>query len=291
MRIAVVIPSKSGGALLVEVVERVLGQDIDGDIDLLLVDSGSPPRELERLRDVGARIESIPSEQFDHGATRDLGASKTEGEVVVFMSQDALPIDRRWLARLTEPFRSEAPPAAVQGGIRELPAELVEGLGRRRFFWDSCGPRFYFTRESEAWIAQHGGLGFSTVNCALARIAWKELPFGRAAILEDKLWQKRATGRGWRIEAVPEAAVWHSHDYGFRSLLLRCVSEGFGWRLVGERYSLSSALTDLGSRATWREWRRGSKAGEMKNAAERLFPLVRPLAVWWGNRWARRIYH
>jgi rhamnosyltransferase len=271
------------------VVAATLESRISPAPELVLVDSGSPEEELARLRELGARVETIPSAEFDHGATRDLGAALTRGSILVFLNQDALPIDNRWLDRLLAPFSSPDPPAAVQGGIREFPAERLGELGRRRFFWESCGPRFYFTRESAGWIARHGGIGFSTVNCAIARWAWETVPFGRTAILEDKLWQKQATARGWRIESAPEAAVWHTHDYDLRELLHRCMSEGYGWRLVGERYSLGAALADLRSRDTWREWRRGMRSGEMRSAAERLFPALRPLALWWGNRWARGI--
>lgn len=287
--IAVVIPSRGGGALLERVVAAVLSQRVGEPVDLLLVDSGSPAAELARLSALGARVESIPPREFDHGATRDLGARHARGEVLVFLNQDALPVDELWLARLVAPFAVANPPAAVQGGIREFPAELLPEVGRRRFYWDSCGPRFYFTRESEGWIARHDGIGFSTVNCALRRDVWCELPFGAAPILEDKQWQQAAARRGLRIVAAPEAAVWHTHDYDLGALLARCASEGLGWRRLGERYRLATALRDATRASLWRDWRAGLRARRLGRAAELAFPLARPLALWWGNRWARRV--
>jgi rhamnosyltransferase len=285
----VLIPTRGGGALLERVVRAVRSQEGAGEPEIVLVDSGSPAPELARLAALGARVVSIPPAEFDHGATRDLAARVAGGDVLVFLNQDALPVDDRWLARLVAPLLGPDPPAAVQGGIREFPAERLGEVGRRRFFWDSCGPRFYFTRESEGWIDRHGGVGFSTVNCAIARRAWTEQPFGPAPILEDKQWQKRARARGWRIAEAPEAAVWHTHDYDLRSLLRRCASEGLGWRVVGERYRLRTALGDLARGGVWREWRRGIASGEMRRPAEVLFPVARPLALWWGNRFARRV--
>jgi len=168
---------------------------------------------------------------------------------------------------------------------------MLAELGRRRFYWDSCGPRFYFTSESAAWIARHGGIGFSTVNCAIARWAWERQPFGPAPILEDKIWQKRAGERGWRIDSVAEAAVWHTHDYDLRSLSRRCASEGFGWRGVGVRYGLGDAMRDFARADVWREWWPGLWSGDMRRPAEVLFPAVRPSALWWGSRFARRVLH
>jgi rhamnosyltransferase len=289
--ISIIVPTRRGGELLLRAVRRIREQVLERGFELVLVDSGSPEEELARLATAGARIERVAPGSFDHGLTRDHGAARAEGDVLVFLNQDAIPVDERWLDRLTGPLFAPGAPAAVQGGILEFPAGALDGELRRRFFWDSCGPRFYFTRESEGWIARHGGVGFSTVNCALRRAAWHELPFGAAPILEDKKWQRAASERGLEIVARPEAAVWHSHDYDLRGLLRRCASEGFGWRLVGERYRLGAALRDAVGRRVWREWAAGVAGRRLRRPAELLFPLARPLALWWGNRWAQRVHH
>ena len=289
--ISVLLPTRRGGALLERVVDAVLGQRGTPPFEVLLVDSGSPAAELERLARPGVRIESVAPAEFDHGLTRDRAAELARGELLVYLNQDALPVDEGWLARLTAPFAAPDPPAAVQGGIRELPPELLAELGLRRFFWDSCGPRFYFTRESRDWIAAHGGIGFSTVNAAFRRAILRELPFGAAPILEDKKWQAAAHARGLRIVEAPEAAVFHTHDYRLGALLRRCASEGFGWRGVGARYPLRSALADLATARVWRDWAGGLARGALRRPAELLFPVARPLALWWGNRWSRRVHH
>lgn len=289
--ISVVVPTRGGGELLASLVRAVRAQATARTFEIVLVDSGSPPAELERLAALGARVEPIAPCSFDHGLTRDHGARVARGDVLVFLNQDALPVGRRWLDGLVAPLFAADPPQAVQGAIREFPDEELERVGRRRFYWDSCGPRFYFTSESRDWIDRYGGIGFSTVHCALRRDSWERLPFGAAPILEDKIWQKAAVARGWRIAALgpDDALVWHTHDYDLRALARRSVSEGFGWRRVGERYRLGTALADAARRDVWREWRTASRAGRLATAAERYFPLVRPLALWWGNRWARGV--
>ena len=108
----------------------------------------------------------------EHGRTRDLGASIAKGEHLVFLNQDAVPCSDGWLVTFLEPLCMGDEFASVQGGIREF-------SDRPRFFWDSCGSRFYFTRESERWIPRYGGIGFSTVNAAIRRAAWEACPFGK----------------------------------------------------------------------------------------------------------------
>jgi hypothetical protein len=208
----------------------------------------------------------------------------------VFVNQDALPVGSSWLAGLTEPLFAADPPAAVQGAIAEFPPAELALRGKSRFFWGTGGPDFYFTRESEEWIRRNRDIGFSTVHCAIRRDVWERIPFGPAPILEDKKWQQNALSAGLRIEAVAadRALVWHSHQYDLRSLWWRCVSEGFGWKAIGVRYSPGAAISDLFTRRIWNVWWRGIRSGELRRFSELLFPVLRPFAVWWGNRWGTR---
>jgi rhamnosyltransferase len=169
----------------------------------------------------------------------------------------------------------------VQGGILEFP-------DRPRFFWDSGGPRFYFTRESERWIPRHGGIGFSTVNAAIRRAVWEACPFGEAVIMEDKKWQRQMCARGGRIAHRPEAAVFHTHNYSLRQMIKRCQQEGFGWHLVGETYSFGDMLRDTLSKPKYEDLWRGLRAGRVRTGAELLFPLLRPWLVFRGNRLLRK---
>lgn len=281
--VSVILPTRNGGPRLGLALQEIFRQQLDVPFEVLCVDSASDDENLARMRAFPVRLESIPPESFDHGLTRDLGARLARGRVLVFLNQDAVPVDRLWLHRMTAPLLRPGRYAAVQGGIREVPER------DHVFYWHSCGPRFYFTSESEGWIAKHAGIGFSTVNAALRREVWEALPFGWAPILEDKKWQAAAAERGLAIADLSEAAVWHSHTYDMRTLWRRVASEGFGWRLLGERYALSRMLRDLGHAATWRLWLEGLKSGEMATLAERLFPMIRPMALYWGNRWARQV--
>ncbi len=281
--VSVIIPTKNGGEGLDRALAQIGRQEIDVPFEVVCIDSGSSAQELARMRDHGARVESIPPESFNHGLTRDHGARLARGRVLVFLNQDAVPVDSLWLHRMTGPLLRPGRFAAVQGGIRELPSR--EDV----FYWHSCGPRFYFTSESSSWIASHGGIGFSTVNAALRREAWEALPFGWAPILEDKKWQAAALESGLEILDLPEAAVFHSHTYDLVTLWRRAASEGFGWRLVGVRYPPAKMMRDLFHRQTLKYWFVGLIQGELDSGAERLFPWVRPLALYWGNRWAKDV--
>ena len=213
-------------------------------------------------------------------ASLDPEACELTGRVEIdFTNGSPLPVDTLWLQRLTTPLVRDGRFAAVQGGIREVP-DL-----EHRFFWDSCGGRFYFTKESTRWISAHQGIGFSTVNAALRRSAWEAIPFGWAPIMEDKKWQRQARDAGLEIAACPRAAVFHTHDYDLPSLVRRCVAEGYGWRYLGEPYLLKDALADLLAPGILKELARGLANGRARSPAEILFPWLRPLTLYWGSRW------
>lgn len=283
MELSIIIPTLNGGEKLAQSLTAIRQQSIERSFEIICVDSGSKEPDMEVMNRHGVDVVSVDRSDFDHGLTRDLGAGEASGEVLVFINQDAVPKDDRWLATLTDPLFDDDRISAVQGGIEETddPTE--------RFFWDSCGERFYFTRESDRWIARYGGIGFSTVNAAIRRSVWVEYPFGAMPIMEDKRWQQRVVEAGHIIQLEPRAAVIHTHNYELRSLWRRCLSEGFGWRLLGERYTLADMLRDGLMPRVHKDLVRGVVRGKVVSSAEFLFPLLRPTALYWGNHWSRGV--
>lgn len=276
--VSIVIPTLDGGEDLQRCLEAIRRQRTDRRVEIFCVDSGSSDADLTAMDGLGARIVPIDRRRFNHGLTRDLGAKLTDGPTIVYLNQDAVPADDNWLEALVGPLDDgDERLAAVQGGMAEVadPAQ--------RFYWDSCGERFYFTSESHNWISRHGGIGFSTVNCAISRAVWHRHPFGFAPIMEDKKWQREVTEAGLEIRMAPEALVHHTHNYTTRELLRRCSSEGTGWRTLGEPYTIGAMFGDMCDRPTLRELARGIRQRRIRNAGELFFPWLRPLALYWGN--------
>jgi len=281
--VSVVIPTLNGGAGLEESLAAIRKQRTQRSFEIICVDSGSAAADLAAMERHGAKVIGIRRSDFNHGLTRDLGASHARGRVLVFINQDAVPCNEEWLENLTAPLFETTACAAVQGGIAEVPER------EKRFYWDSCGHRFYFTRESKRWIERYFGIGFSTVNAAIRRDVWERHPFGYAQIMEDKKWQREIVAAGYGIAIAPNATVYHTHNYGMRSLLRRCESEGFGWRTIGETYTVFDMLRDLAQPRVYADLLRGLRRGEIRSKAELFFPWLRPIIVFRGNRWSRSV--
>jgi len=282
--ISIVIPTLNGGDDLRRCFAAIQAQKTQRPFEIICVDSGSTSDDVAMIVANNACLISIDKSNFNHGLTRDLGASRARGQYLVFLNQDAVPADENWLDTLLAPLTDQnTTAAAVQGAIAERPEP------EHRFYWDSCGSRFYFTRESEQWISRYEGIGFSTVHCAIRKAVWERYPFGWSPIMEDKKWQREIVEAGYQIEVATQALVHHTHNYGLRSLTRRCRSEGYGWRTLGETYGLRALGADMVSRPMFLDWLSGLRSRSIRSSAEFLFPWIRPLALFWGNRFSRDV--
>src|SRR5262245_26812550 len=97
---SVVIPVKNAGPLFGEVLEGVSRQ---GELELIVIDSGSSDGSQERARAAGATLIEIAPQEFGHGRTRNLGAERARGELICFLTQDAVP-EPGWLDAYREAF-------------------------------------------------------------------------------------------------------------------------------------------------------------------------------------------
>ena len=284
--VTVVIPTLNGGTQLAETLAAIDRQQTSLRYEVLCIDSQSDHPSLDIMKRAGARIVGIERQHFDHGLTRDLGARLARGRVLAFLNQDAVPSGPNWIDDLCRPLLEPSENlVAIQGSMRE-----VEDPSKR-FYWDSCGGRFYFTHESGSWIGDHAGIGFSTVNCAIRRDTLMRFPFGFAPIMEDKKWQQSMTDTGCRIEERCTACVYHTHDYTLRQVRRRCISEGFGWRLLRVNYSFKTMLADLWAPHMWKDLWTGIRERRVRRVAEVVFPWLRPPALYWGNHFQKRVLH
>lgn len=219
-----IIPVKDGGNGLRRCLDALAAQRVDEDWELVVVDSGSRDDSVELARAAGARVEMIRPEEFNHGATRNLGARLSRGDKLVFLSQDAYPADDRWLAQLTAPLDSEPELAGVYG--RQLAHE--DAHPPEAYFLD-----FVYGETPRVQRADHPGelsmetTLFSNVNSAVRRPVWEEMPFVDDIVMsEDQEWAQRVLLKGWALRYEPEAAVRHSHPYTLRSAFQRFFDSG-----------------------------------------------------------------
>jgi glycosyltransferase involved in cell wall biosynthesis len=231
--VTVAIPIRDGGELLDRTLAGIRGQRVDQEVELIVCDSGSRDGSIAVARSYGADVIEIPPAMFSHGGTRNLLMERSQGEHVAFLSQDAVPADDQWLARLLGGFSLAENVALVFGPYQPrtdaspmIARELIEWFaslspdGRPRV--DQLAP----TERDLPARALHGRRGFFTdANGCVTRAAWESVPFRAAAYAEDHLLAHDMLRAGFAKVYLADAAVIHSHEYSGWDWLRRSFDE------------------------------------------------------------------
>jgi rhamnosyltransferase len=222
--ISVVVPVKDGGADLVRCLEAIADQQVDEEVEVVVVDSGSRDGSVGEARRLGARVHEIDPADFGHGRTRNLGARLARGDTLVFSTQDAYPAGDDWLARLVSPLRPGDGIAGVYG--RQLPHAAARPP--ERYFLDFLyGPEPRVQRLATPDDLSFEVTLFSNVNSAIPRSVWEEHPFADDVVMsEDQEWSRRVLLAGMTIVYEPRAAVHHSHAYTIAGAFRRFFDSG-----------------------------------------------------------------
>jgi glycosyltransferase involved in cell wall biosynthesis/GT2 family glycosyltransferase len=243
--VSVVIPVLNAGPLLTDVLAAVRAQ---GKLELLVIDSGSSDGSPDVARAAGARVLEIPPAEFGHGRTRNLGASETSGELICFITQDALPLEG-WLAAYRETFELEERIGAAFGP--HLPHPDTSPMIARELTEFFAG----FAPNGSPSLQRSGDLSFlSNVNACYARACWEELGFPDVEYAEDQAFGLAMLEAGWVKAFQPRAAVRHAHDYGPVEFMRRYFDEYRGLREVSghvEPLHLGAAAREVRADARW----------------------------------------
>src|SRR5882724_2232339 len=105
--ISIIIPVKNGSYWLDKLFQKLMKQTLFHRSEIIVIDSGSTDKSLEIIPKYPVRLIQIPTHEFNHGETRNLGARLAKGKYIVFTVQDAMPEQDTWLENLLEGFDDE----------------------------------------------------------------------------------------------------------------------------------------------------------------------------------------
>jgi len=226
--ISVLIPVKNGGEGVVRCVEAVREQAIDEELEVIAVDSGSTDGSPGRMRRLGVFVHEIPAEEFSHGGTRNLLRELARGEVLVYLTDDALPAADDWLATLVAALRSRPDAAAAYG--RQIP-HADASPSERYFLGFLYGTKGRVQRaRSEDELTLETTM-LSNANAAYRRDVLDAHPFAEdLRWAEDQDFARRVLLEGKTIVYEPRAAVFHSHTYSISTAFHRFFDSGLAAR-------------------------------------------------------------
>lgn len=211
MRSALIIPNRNGAEHLDRLLPALAAQSLQPD-EVLIIDSASGDDSPSRWRTFGARVVAIDAARFNHGGTRRWASTLVDADVLIYMTQDAVPADRDALQRLHDALFA-APDVGVAYG-RQLPhpgASLLSAAARA-FNYPS---RSRIKRRDDAQE-----LGIKTCFSSDAFAAYR-----RDALIavggfptdvigtEDTYVAARMLLEGYAVHYAADACVHHSHEY------------------------------------------------------------------------------
>ncbi len=225
MSISVIIPTLNAEKELRGLLEVLHKQNLGAD-EIIVVDSESTDKTVEICKaDPSITLFQIERKDFDHGKTRDMALRKSLGDIVVFLTQDAIPANDEFLGNLIAPLSQEK--VAVSTG-RQLPkkdATRMECLVRTFNY-----PEKSYIRSKE----DLPNMGIKTFFCSDVCAAYRRdmyLELGGfdypIKTNEDMLFAAKVINAGYRISYTADALVYHSHNFSLREQYKRNYIQGY----------------------------------------------------------------
>jgi rhamnosyltransferase len=206
---SIIVPIRNAPEQAAALLAKLKTQTVSDEI--IVVDSSSRAGDSGVPESRGVRVLRIGEGEFDHGGTRTLAAEAAEGDVVVYLSQDAVPADDLAIENLVKPF-VDASVAAAYG--RQLPHAGASAFGAHLRLFNYPGI------STVRGMTDKARLGIKTPFLSNSFAAYrKEALAGiggfkkRLIMGEDVYAGAKLLMAGYKIAYVAEAAVYHSHDY------------------------------------------------------------------------------
>ena len=160
-------------------------------------------------------VHHLEQKDFDHGGTRRRAAELSNADIMIFMTQDALPADRKVIGNLVCAVSEN--PGAGAAYARQLPRADCRFLERYTRSFN------YPEQSSVKSLADIDKYGIKTYFCSNVCAAYDKgiyLKTGgfteRAIFNEDMICAGTMIQKGYSVVYAADARVYHSHNYSGR---------------------------------------------------------------------------
>mgnify|MGYP004530298941 FL=1 len=161
------------------------------------------------------KVTHLKKAEFDHGGTRRMAAELSDGDVMVYMTQDAVPADENLIRNLIRPLQEN--PRVGAAYARQLAREDCAYLEKytRAFNYPEI--------SSIKWEKDTDKYGIKTYFCSNVCAAYRKSIYEenggfvkKAIFNEDMIYAGTIAKKGYGIAYVADACVIHSHNYSCR---------------------------------------------------------------------------
>ena len=224
MSISVIIPTLNAEKDLSDLLMTLSAQTVAPD-EVIVIDSESEDRTASLAEAAGAKVLHVARKDFDHGRTRDFALRQSVGDIVVFLTQDAVPANRSFLENLIRPLSEEKVAVATGRQLPKTDAFPMEKLVR----WFNYPAESHVRSEKD--VEKMGIKAFfcSDVCAAYNRKIYLELGGFDYPLKtnEDMFFAAKAIRGGYRVAYAADAIVFHSHNFSLKEQYNRNRIQGY----------------------------------------------------------------
>lgn len=212
MSLEVIIPAYKPDEKLARIIKKLNKQIVKPDkiTILLTVRSDDEVASLASTLPSDVTIIPITVSDFTHGGTRQLGMDRATSDYVLFMTQDAVPVDDAMTQNL---IRALSEPSACMAYARQIPykdADDIEKFNRKFNYPKTSHSQTENDLETKGIKAI-----FCSDSCAMYKRAVHNILGGfdrTTQFNEDSIFAYKAITNGYTVEYCAEARVYHSHN-------------------------------------------------------------------------------
>ncbi|MBD9361986.1 glycosyltransferase family 2 protein [Methylomonas fluvii] len=212
-KVGLIVPTLNAGELWESWLQAFAAQTVKPDY-LLLIDSSSDDQTVALAIEAGFEVQVIAKSEFNHGGTRQFGVNRlADADILVFLTQDALLAAPDAIERLLAAFTDDSVGAAYG---RQLPHRNAGPIGAHARLFN------YPPQSQLRGLQDKAQFGIKTAFISNSFAAYR-----RSALMgvggfplntimnEDTFVVGKMLLNGWKVAYCGDAAVFHSHDYGF----------------------------------------------------------------------------
>lgn len=256
-RVTVAILTFNGEAHIGEILEALEAQKYDGEFDILVIDSGSSDRTLQIIAaHPSVRLHEISNAEFGHGRTRNLAARLATGDIVVYLTHDAVPKGADWLEAMVAPFDDDRVAAVLSRQVARASAPPLLKYDIDRVFRRQ-GPAGHVTLhradDTDADSLTRRVATFYSDSAAAARrdILLGRIPYSDVVYAEDQVFGRAVIDAGFAKAYAGTATVEHSNAGALREFGERIAADLIGLRMIGTDVRPISRFTAFWKWVKW----------------------------------------
>ena len=210
MKVSFIIPTLNAQDTIMEIL-KILTEEFKFEKEIIILDSQSEDNTVSIAKKHGAKVVEIKRSKFNHGGTRNLAINMASGNILVYLTQHAIPNGKDDITNLVKPLSNEKIGMSYGRQIPHLNAKIFGSFARYQNYSGKSETRSMKDKDK---------YGIKTVFCSNSFAAYKKEVlqevggFPTDIILgEDTYVCAKMLLKEYSVAYVADAIVRHSHDY------------------------------------------------------------------------------